>query len=613
MSKPNDETDNQETETQRSLPAHIRERNRSVATREASRLARPDRPPVQDLPHASRQKSAVSSTPSGVGSFKRKVNDSDASSEQWCGPFSVARQMIAEREDAKKRREDEQEEKNVAQHPLDAIMHLTELENKRKANPSMTWKGKVVEDKDATGKKQNLYYKRQKRFKQQSATSVEPGLRLGTIPSLFDICVKFIVDNFESVESLGIMVDSGIRREICEQLVSTGKMDGAAFDTLAEVGIETLEIIDCTQVTEDQMVEALDQLMPSGLRALLLTHAGRCFGSKTVDAIVKSPSNDLFAVSLSGAYLLKDVDAAKIVASAAKLSSIELKACPLIGLEFCKSITSHFSSKVDNSLLLELSLQDVRLSKDHLKELTKGDALRKLKSLSLRQMEAFDDSILFSILDATGGNLEGIDLTNNTNVTDETLSSIRRCNSKGNLRSLQLGGIKNFTAAGLEAFFTFGIPGLPNPPSLRTLDLSNGDFESVNEAVVNLAITASALKQTAGTIDSSISAHRTELSALGGLVMLDMSGSSLSDKNMESLSALCSTTLKELQINFCPHVSDKGLGYLVSKCGSQLSSIHIWGNAQVSDVFLDGHDRLGSGLVIEGAWMKQSGGRGSKR
>lgn len=528
--------------------------------------------------------------------------------------------MIAAREEARNKREQEQQEgekNSLEKHPLDAIIKDVEIENKRKANPSLTWRTKVVEDKDWTGKKQNLYYKRQKRYKQQNSMQDEDSVRIGKVPSLFDLCIKFIVDNFESVEALGLMVDSNIRRKICEQLVATGRFNGAAFDTLAEVGIETLEIIDCTQITQDQLKEALDLLMASGLRALILTHCGRCFGSSVVDAIVNSPINDIFVLSLSGAYLLKDAEAAKIVLRSAKtLSSIEFKACQLIGSEFCSSISTHFSSKANiGNSLLELSLQDVPLSKDDIRSLAKTDALRNLKSISFCQMESLDDTVLLAILDATEGNLEGIDLTNNINLTDETLSSIRKCNSKGRLKSLKLGGIKNFTAAGLEAFFTFGIPGLPNPPALRTLDLSNGDFDSVNESVIRLAIIASALKQTAEGADSHTTSkpRNNEFSALGGLASLDVSGSSVKDKNIEELCEMCSTTLTELKVNFCPELSDSALGYLVSKCGNQLASIDIWGNAQISDAFLDGHDRIGKGLSVEGAWMKQSVGKGYQR
>ena len=49
------------------LPSRVLRRNRAVAEREASRLARPDRPVgASSLGHASRKKSAVASVPMGL-------------------------------------------------------------------------------------------------------------------------------------------------------------------------------------------------------------------------------------------------------------------------------------------------------------------------------------------------------------------------------------------------------------------------------------------------------------------------------------------------------------------------------------------------------------------
>jgi hypothetical protein len=417
-------------------------------------------------------------------------------------------------EESKRQRDaqrDEEEKKQVEKHPLDAIVKMAELEKKRKANPSLTWKGKDVEDKDFTGKQSNLYYKRQKRYREETTTAHR---QFGKIPSLFDLCVNFLVENFDNVESLGAGIDSSIRRKICEQLVATGRMNGAAFDTLAEVGTETLEITDCVEVSQEQLVEALDQLMPAGLRALLLTNCGRCFGAKAVEAITKSKVNDLFALSITGAYALKDIDASRLIESAAEtLSSIEFKACPMIGTAFCNTISTHFSSKsVSQTPLLELSLHDVQMTKENLMSLAKSDALRNLKSISLNGIDSLDDHSLGAILDAIDGNASGIDLSNCVNLTDESLSNIRRCNKEGKLQALQLSGIKNFTASGLEAFFTSDIPDLAPPPILRILNLSGLDFEAVTENVIDLAINVSASQK----------GDSNDLAALGGFVTLNV-------------------------------------------------------------------------------------------
>jgi len=368
-----------------------------------------------------------------------------------------------------------------------------------------------------------------------------------------------------------------------------------------------------------------------------LNHAGRCFGPKVVDVIVScdKPLISLFAISLGGAYLLKDGDAARLVsATAHTLSSIELIACPRIGPEFCKSISG------DGGLggcanLLELSLEDIPLTKEHLM-LIVGDTsnvsptngcskvLKNLKSISLKQMEAVDDEVISALLGSIGDHLNGIHITNNIQMTDQSLSSIREYNTKGQLKSLQLSGLPNLTSTGLETFFTFNIPGLPNPPSLRKLDLSSCGEGVVTDDIVDLAVSASSLKrqstprgnyETKGSDPTDLcrQSGAEEYSSKGGIISLNISSSRVTDKSMEHLAAKCATSLKELEINFCCYISDKGLGYLVSKVGRQFTKLNVWGCAQITDEFLDGHESVNhdgvSTLVIEGAWMKQSGKR----
>jgi hypothetical protein len=192
--------------------------------------------------------------------------------------------MIAKREEARRLREAEQDDEKEASHPLDAIMELVEIERKRKAHPSLQWKGKIAPEQQ-TG---NIYSKRQRRVQAQGKSKV---------PTLFQICVDFLVTHFEHVEALG-EVDSSIRREVCNELVAKQKLDGPAFDVIAELGIEALELIDCAEVTQEQMAEALPKLLPAGLRFILLHHSGRCFGPAAVQAICAVPESNLFAISI---------------------------------------------------------------------------------------------------------------------------------------------------------------------------------------------------------------------------------------------------------------------------------------------------------------------------
>ncbi|KAL7444028.1 hypothetical protein ACHAXH_008002 [Discostella pseudostelligera] len=607
----------------------IRERSRAVAEREASRLARPDRPvATSTLKHASKAKSAVMSTPFGkmMGSpLGSKTSAGAGVHEEWCGPFSVARQMIAAREEARRLREEQQQAEtdpssSKESHPLDRATEMA-LEKKRRAeNPSMNWVSRRQKATESGGGGggigYNTYAKRRRCFNQQKAMGDGSS---NYVPKLFQLCVNYLVENFEHIDSLG-MVDHSIRRALCERLVAQGKMNGAAFDVLAELGVETLELVDCAQVTEDQFCEALQALLPNGLRAIFLNHCGRCFGGKAVKTIsnVGKEKLDLFAISLGGAYLLKDQDIAKLIgASSRTLSSIDLTACPMIETQFCQALGENYSSAAHggHGVLMELLLQNVPLSKEALLSLgASSDALRNLKCLKLKEMEGVDDEVVSIVLESiSGGSLEGIDVSGNPQLTDEILPCIRRCNVSGNLKALQLSGLRNLTAIGLEAFFT-PIDELPSPPMLRKLDLSQCSYDEVNDAVITLATKAAAFKRTVmeATADDDPNPDNlvSGVSSLMGLVHVNIGGSSVTDKSMEMLAATCSLSLQELDISFAVKVSDKGLGYLVQKVGLQFKKLHIWGLAQITEEFLDGHDRVeDGGLDIVGVWMKKSGGR----
>lgn len=615
----------------------MRDRSRAVADREASRLARPDQPSTAGaLGHASRARSAVMSTPFGSmmggGRSPAKNGRNAAASrqeEEWCGPFSVARQMIAAREEARRLREEalaEGEDPGAgrgASHPLDAETEIALDRKKRRENPSMNWvsrlhRAKESGEDDGAPSNANYYAKRRRRLNRQRSSM---GSGSNYVPSLFQLCVNYLVENFDHIDSLGL-VDHSIRVALVERLVAQGKMNGAAFDVIAEMGVETLELVDCAQVTQDQFCDALRALLPRGLRAVLLNHCGRCFGTRAVQVIseVEREELELFAISLGGAYLLKDEDVAKLIGATSRtLSSIDLTACPLVGTKFCEAVSEHFSSPVDggvsNGCLLELSLQNVPLSKEALLSLgASSDALRSLKSLKLKEMDAVDDEVVSICLGSVGGALEGVDLSGNAQLTDEILSSIRRCNVDGKLRALQLSGLVNLTAIGLEAFFTH-IDGLPSPPMLRKLDLSHCSYDEVNDAVLTLAAKAASFKRsvteaTANEDDPNPESFVSDVSANMGLVHVNVGGSSVTDKSMEVLAATCSSSLEELDISFAAKVTDKGLGYLVQKVGCQFKTLHVWGLAQITDEFLDGHDRLeDGGLEIVGVWMKKSGGR----
>lgn len=593
---------NNEPPARPAVAAHVRERQRAVAEREASRLARPEARPKKALGHADRRKSAVSSTPSGV--FHVTAAASSGEPQEWCGPFSVARQMIAKREQLKRQQEEEEQEGGEMHHPLDAAMEELETEKKRKAHPSMQWKGTASNrNKNNSNKNDSLYAKRQKRVQllQQGQSSGS-----SNIPPLFDMCVRFVVDNFEHVESLGNL-DTSIHTAIAHQLVAAGKLHGEFVKTLlAETSLEALELVDCSGITTEELSEGLAQLRQ--LRYLRLHQCGRCFHGPTVETVCSKNNTALFALSVGGAHLLKDQDAAKIVTACAP-SALEFLACPQLSSEFAASLRDTYSNSSDNKLL-ELCLEDVPALKEEDLELLVGNtALSHLKSFSLRRVTGLTDAVGARMLQQCGATLQGLDVSENPQLTDAVLSAVRQycCGNNGNattsLHALALSALPQLTSGGLEALFMVidnNDGDASPPPQLRTLDLSQLDRDAVTDEVLECALMA-------GSSSSGEQQQNSISSRSGGMVHLNVQGATrLTDAALEHLvRSNASHTLETLNVSFCPGLTDRGLGYLVDQCGRQLRQLHVWGNAQLTDVFLDGHQRANDpSLEIVGVWMK---------
>jgi len=572
----------------RVVPAHVRERQRAVAEREAGRLARPEARPKAFLGHADKKKSAVSSTPSGVYHPRQQVVWPDEQQQEWCGPFSVARQMIAQREQAK--REAEQAAAEHSAHPLDQAMEELDAEQKRKAHPSMQWKG-TQQQQQQSSSNPSLYAKRQKRHQvlQQGRA----------VPTLFQLCLQFVVENFEHVESLG-PIDADVHAAIANQLVAADKLNGDMLPTLlADPDMEALELVDCSGITADELSVGLRPILPQ-LRYLRLHQCGRCFNQQTVATVVDH-THQLQALSLGGAYLLTDADAARLVQHCAP-SALEFRACPQLGAQLCAGLRDAYRG---NDQLLELCLEDVPLTEEHWKVLLEtsnnqnNSFLRHLKSLSLRRIPGLSDAIVAQLLEHCGPTLEGLDLSDNPQLSDATLAAVRQHCSR--LRALTLSALPQLTAAGLEALFTV-VPDSSSSPApfrlLRRLDLSRLDHEAVTDAVLH-QVTQSETTNTATTHSAA------------GLVYLNVQGASLlTDAALEDLVGGAATTLEELHVSFCPRLTDQGLGFLVDRCGRQLARLHVWGNAQLTDDFFDGHRRVrDAGLEIVGVWMKKTASR----
>lgn len=357
--------------------------------------------------------------------------------------------------------------------------------------------------------------------------------------------------------------------------------------------METLEIVDCSGISQEALAAVLPRL--NSLRYVLLSHAGRALGPLSVRRLIDMKPI-LCCLSVAGAYLLTDEDAAKLIQGNPTLQSLNFDTCPLI-----RDISIGAVSNCRN--LLELSLQELNLSDAALRSLaSSSDAFKSIKSLTLKSLTGLTDGVLIEILRAAASSLITLDISHNHDLSDACLSGVRKFN--GNLKSLSMNGLKHFTRMGLLTFFTYALEGLPPPPKLKLLDVGSCDHEAVTDDILELiCASCSATYATDNASDA-----RT---GMGGLVHLSIQGSSLvTDAALEQLATTSSQSLTELNVSYCPRITDKGLGYFVSKAGKQLTKICVWGCAQLSDEFFDGHSRVNDpSLDILGAWIKKSGGR----
>jgi hypothetical protein len=231
--------------------------------------------------------------------------------------------------------------------------------------------------------------------------------------------------------------------------------------------------------------------------------------------------------------------------------------------------------------------------------------------------------------------LEYLDLTDNVHLSDGILASLRFHNVAQKLHTLILQGLKHITAFGLEAFFSAPPHETESSPQpqfiLQVLNLGQCSHNAVSDEVIRLVTGGipNAMEsehenvdtcdgehvpfgKESLSLDNSRSVYRSLCS--GGLVSLNVQGSTLlTDTAMEYIASEKGPTyrtLTDLNISFCPNITNQGLGYLIDNCQSQLRKIQVWGNAQLTDEVFDGHQRMNDpSLEVEGVWMKKASSR----
>ena len=392
------------------------------------------------------------STP--FGNVRRLGDDSGASDEQWSGPFAVARQLIREREAKRLKREqriarrkerreggidyfsdesssdddgeggDDRERVKTA---LDGLVASQEESRKRKARPSLRWQPSFSRGSPSSAQS-NQYSRRKQRSHSMKAFRAK-------VPSLTSLCVDFLVNNFDCIESLG-GVDSAVRNMISSGMCNRNLLNDSAISVIAGVNtmdeyfvggtLDAVEIPDASNVTDKGMLKLVSKLMDGGAgKAFVVGHTGMTMSDDVVGALTVNPTLEVFSVS--GAYTFKDSSIAKVIkANAQSLQSITLDICHLASSQTAEALQGVLN-------LRELSFRRCPFSQAMLSSSSLYSP--GLTSLSIPGSVNVDDSSVAAICEACPP-LEHLDLSG-TKITDNSLCLIRTSFFKS-LRSLEL-------------------------------------------------------------------------------------------------------------------------------------------------------------------------------
>lgn len=203
---------------------------RDVAKRRAAHFAR--------YSDGSSKSSAISSTPTGIEVLSESQDNIESLGNEvnaptsWPGPFSTAYEMISNRDEARKQREE------------------------------TIRKGDIQNDSDKIGVDSDEYDKMLKASKSSYTKSIaqhQDCKHKAHISSLVDISLNYIVQHFEQVVDLGNL-SVGLRSSLATELAKRRLLTPSAVKLIAVPGLNCLLLPECSSLDEDLLSQLISQL-----------------------------------------------------------------------------------------------------------------------------------------------------------------------------------------------------------------------------------------------------------------------------------------------------------------------------------------------------------------
>ena len=349
-----------------------REVQREVAERSIGNFAR----------SSTRDPAAVGTTPTGMPS---RASLAAEGAENWPGPFSTARAMIAQREEARTAR-------------LEALANQGS-----NADPD-------DEEREADVYElilQSLQWAPQGSFKV-----------VNEVPSLTHLCLDVLVDNFEAVEELGDISEES-RSSLLEKLAAVRKLTPEALKLVLDVSLPLhLTIPECSTLSEDSLQDLFERYSASDLKAIRMMNCGFGFTDKTA-LKAETVCSSVEVLQLTGMYRISDQVLANFLQKCLMLRDLDLSSCSKVG-----RCTIDVLMKLPS--LNFISLNDIPLLNDD--DLAPLLHVNKLEGISLRGLNLITDDFMGALLERFGSKLRKLNINSCSALSDVTcLAMLEHC------------------------------------------------------------------------------------------------------------------------------------------------------------------------------------------
>lgn len=589
-------------------------RQKEVAERRASHFARADKNPVSSTPTGSivRARSGIAGSSAGEA-------------DEWPGPFATARNIMAQREEAKRVREEAISSRAVTDRPIVALADAYD---------------KLIQDVNAS----------------TAATPSSKGdcLLYKPMLSLAQMCVLVLSNHFDDIEPEDLQyLSTQAREQIAIQLAKLTKCTNDVVLKLAVSACQCLVLPECSSIDEDTMIRAIertaglaastaiasssegegegetasaDHSSQTIIRVLRLKNCGRNFSDRTCATIPYRTKQHLEVLQATGCYRLSDSGLIELLSPCTEsLMSLDLTCNSRLSvdglrairtmvnlqelvLDHCSHLSDHDILQLvdccdDSSLMVEevhSSLLAAARGVDGAESMllpivpsTRG-ALGALTSLSFAGLTELTDRSVSLVLAALGPQLTDLNLSRCIQLTDTVILAMRSYCTR--LRTLQLSMLPYITATAIIALFICKVcSGEPeshehSSDSSSSCSSSSTRVSSVSSRIGHLEEVH--LSGTPGVTDDAIillcENNHTSLR------LLDVSGcDQLTNRSVAALVVHCRTRLEVLDISFNRRLSEQLLTHLVDQ-QTRLRQVVVWGCSQLSSTFFNScaHSRV---------------------